>query len=185
MARTMRTVRELIFWEYAKLIAGSAVGDRKGYGFVVTVFNRLMAGQISVSAVLRENKQLFMAGEECAYCGSKHGLQWEHIIPKTAGGPDTMDNLVRACTSCNQTKACLDPYQWYELRGAIDDIPRIVLGKFLKLVLAEYERLGVLDSEEYMHDRNIRRVTLSQVFRREPDDSTDSKFDGQSNESGR
>lgn len=176
----MRTVRELICWEYAKLIAGSAVGNRKNYNFVVTVFNRLMAGQISVSSVLRENKQLFMAGEECAYCGAKHGLQWEHIIPKTAGGPDTMDNLVRACASCNQTKACLDPYQWYESRGAINGIPRIVLGKFLKLVLAEYERLGVLDSEEYMRERNVCRVTLSQVFRRESDGSADCGFDGQS-----
>ena len=98
MVRTMRTVRELICWEYAKLIAGSAVGNRKNYNFVVTVFNRLMAGQISVSSVLRENKQLFMAGEECAYCGAKQGLQSEPIIPRL--GVLDSGECLRARTVC-------------------------------------------------------------------------------------
>lgn len=82
MARTMRTVRELIGWPYAGLIAGRTVGNRTHYSFVVTAFNGLMAGQVGVSSVLRENRQLFMAGEECAYCGAKQGLQSEPIIPR-------------------------------------------------------------------------------------------------------
>ncbi len=165
MARYPRTIRELIYWEYAKLIAGSAVGRRTDYGFVERSYQKLLAGKISASAILTENQQLFLEGEVCAYCGATEGLQWEHVIPVSRGGPDTFDNLVRACRACNLAKGVRDPYQWYESKD-IDSIPRVVLGKFLKLAFAEYERLGALDSVEYMRENDVRRVTLSGVFRR-------------------
>ena len=34
MPRTFSTVRELIYWEYAKLISEKAVGDRMNYKFI-------------------------------------------------------------------------------------------------------------------------------------------------------
>lgn len=39
--KNIKTVRDLIYWEYSKLIAGSAVKDRKNYGFVMHTFERL------------------------------------------------------------------------------------------------------------------------------------------------
>lgn len=39
-------------------------------------------------------------GHKCAYCGDRAGTA-DHIIPRYKGGPDTMDNLVAACTRCN------------------------------------------------------------------------------------
>ena len=36
----MKTVRDLVYWEYAKLISGSAVGDRKNYGFIMHTFQK-------------------------------------------------------------------------------------------------------------------------------------------------
>ena len=91
----------MIFWEYAKLIAGSAVGRRDDWKFVVKMWNKLRWGYIHPSSVLIENKKLVEVPNECAYCGSTDELQWEHIIPKSRGGPDTIDNLVRACRACN------------------------------------------------------------------------------------
>ena len=164
MAATLSTVRALIYWEYAKLIAGEAVGQRDAFRFVNHTFRRLLEQRISPSAILRENQALFRAGEVCVYCGATEQLQWDHIVSLALGGPDHFDNLVRACSHCNRTKADRDPYRWYASRKEIDRIPRLVLGKFLKLVFAEYDRRGMLDDPAFMQEHRIERITLSTVF---------------------
>lgn len=41
----------------------------------------------------------------CAYCGATGtALQIEHLVPRTRGGSDRVDNLTLACASCNQRK---------------------------------------------------------------------------------
>lgn len=43
----------------------------------------------------------------CQYCGRKAPevqLEIDHIIPKSQGGKDTKDNLITACSDCNQGK---------------------------------------------------------------------------------
>ncbi len=50
----------------------------------------------------------------CAYCGQHfHGdaLTREHIVPVSAGGPDTWCNVVAACRYCNTRKANRTPEQ--------------------------------------------------------------------------
>lgn len=154
----------MIYWEYAKIIAGSAVNDRRNYGFVNYTYKRLLERKINPSTILSENKQLFILGNVCAYCDKEaETLQWEHIIPLSRGGPDNIDNMVRACSGCNLTKGARDPYQWY-LSENRDPIPRIVLGKFLKLIFDEYCHKGVIDSEEFMTLAKIQRITLSHIF---------------------
>lgn len=147
------------------MISGSAIGNRKTYSFVTFTYAKLLSQQITPTDILKENKALFQQGDTCAYCDANSNLQWEHIIPLAKGGPDTFDNLVRACQSCNLTKATKDPYQWYA-DGRIDAIPRVVLGKLLKLVFAAYSEAGVVDSEDYMTDQKIERVSLTQIFAR-------------------
>lgn len=164
MPRGFATVRDLIYWEYAKLISERAVGDRLSYRFVNFTYRRLLEGKVSPSSILTENKQLFELGDVCAYCGATGPLQWEHIIPLALGGPDSIDNMVRACAPCNQTKGARDPYQWFLGAGRGDSIPRIVLGKFLKVVFEEYSARDLLDSTEYMRAHAVERVSLSSVF---------------------
>lgn len=43
-------------------------------------------------------------GFRCGYCGSAKDLTIDHIIPKSKGGKSTWENLVSACTSCNNKK---------------------------------------------------------------------------------
>jgi len=46
----------------------------------------------------------------CQYCGSKsHDLTIDHIIPKSRGGTESWDNLVAACTNCNNRKGNRTP----------------------------------------------------------------------------
>lgn len=46
---------------------------------------------------------------ECVYCGTnnKKLLTLDHVIPQSKGGPNTWNNLVTACKSCNGEKADL------------------------------------------------------------------------------
>ena len=164
MPRTFATVRELIYWEYAKLISEKAVRDRLNYKFANFTFQKLLQGKATPSSILSENQQLFLLGNVCAYCGATGALHWEHIIPVSIGGPDSIDNMVRACAPCNLAKGALDPYQWYFRKKAGEQIPRIVLGKFLKVVFEEYAAHDRLDSPEFMRLHGVERVTLSSIF---------------------
>ena len=41
----------------------------------------------------------------CAYCGADGPLQVEHRLPLSAGGSNTIDNILPACSACNLRKA--------------------------------------------------------------------------------
>lgn len=128
MAVRLANVFETLMYEYAKLIADRVIEDRAGqapasrngteyWSFVSTTFKKLASGDITASAILRENKQLVAQRSCCAYCSAAADLQWEHIVPLSRGGPDTIDNLVLSCPRCNREKAARNPIEWYSARG--------------------------------------------------------------------
>ena len=41
----------------------------------------------------------------CQYCGSKHDLTFDHLIPRSKGGQTTWENVITACSPCNLRKA--------------------------------------------------------------------------------
>lgn len=56
-------------------------------------------------------------GHTCQYCGGESGdsiLEWEHIIPKSRGGSDSVKNATLACRSCNMEKNNRTPREWAE-----------------------------------------------------------------------
>ncbi len=51
-------------------------------------------------------------GHRCMYCGRSEGsMTVDHVIPKRMGGRDTWENLVCACTKCNNRKGDRTPEQ--------------------------------------------------------------------------
>ena len=51
-------------------------------------------------------------GKECAYCGlDEIPLEVEHIIPKSRGGTDRLQNLALSCKECNSAKANKLPHE--------------------------------------------------------------------------
>ena len=49
-------------------------------------------------------------GHRCQYCGvTKGSMTVDHVVPKTAGGADTWENLVCACSRCNNRKGDRTP----------------------------------------------------------------------------
>lgn len=41
----------------------------------------------------------------CVWCGSRYRLEMDHIIPWSARGADTADNLRALCKSCNEARS--------------------------------------------------------------------------------
>jgi hypothetical protein len=53
----------------------------------------------------------------CQYCNESKNvvLEWEHKIPKSRGGSDSVKNATLACHKCNQDKGSLTPAEWLEV----------------------------------------------------------------------
>jgi len=104
-AKAVRTLRDLFYWQYAKLIAESAgYGKTKNYGFIMDRFQQLKNGEIQWSGSIKEYIKGRERPSECIYCGSKESLSTDHLIPKSRGGPDIGDNAIIACKKCNSSK---------------------------------------------------------------------------------
>ncbi|MCB1361483.1 MAG: HNH endonuclease [Rhodobacteraceae bacterium] len=48
---------------------------------------------------------LFLRDEfTCQYCGSRHDLTFDHVVPRALGGITSWENVVAACAPCNLHK---------------------------------------------------------------------------------
>lgn len=50
--------------------------------------------------------------EDCFYCGGPGGTA-DHLVPRSKGGEDRLDNLVPACQTCNTKKFNHDLQEFY------------------------------------------------------------------------
>lgn len=127
----VRTIREEILYEYAKLISRSAFGGQINYRFVSDRFKALISGEATMSGTNREWQREQELPKECVFCGACEGLQVDHLIPRSRGGLDSADNTVWSCTTCNSSRSDQGVFQWLGLRRK-DDLHRLVAGKYLK-----------------------------------------------------
>jgi len=150
----VRTVRDLIYWLYAELIARAA-GFKDNYGFVVSRYKKLKSGEIKWSSSIRDHMKEWEKGKVCVYCGATENLTVDHIIPISRAGVDprvkalldSPDNCVWACKKCNSSKGDHDVFEWYGEERR-DEIPKLVISKFLKLSYKLHETQGTLDLED-------------------------------------
>ena len=119
---------------------------KDNFAFIMDRMMKLKGGELHMSDIVREDKLMAVEGRKaCIYCGSSSNLSWDHLIPRSLGGPDTISNQVPACTSCNSSKGDRDVIDWYRARKGTQ-IPRLVWGKYLKLTYEVWKALGELDS---------------------------------------
>ncbi len=157
----VKTVKDLIFYQYAKIIASSA--GIPGYKFIMSKMKMLSSGEVQMSSALRELKIQMLCEENCCeYCGSTESLSWDHLIPRLKNGPDTAENQVLACRRCNSSKGSKGVYEWYGLKRK-DSLPRLIAGKYLKLLYEIHEAKGTLNAEDLNHDGRLDVLDL-EVF---------------------
>lgn len=66
--------------------------------------------------------------DECHYCHdplTDDNRTLDHVLPKSQGGMNHVDNLVLACASCNLSKSNRTPEQWR------DGIPMAAINKMI------------------------------------------------------
>lgn len=79
-------------------------------------------------------------GHVCQYCGGVSGdpiLEWEHIVPKSKGGSNSVKNATLSCRMCNQEKGNLTPEEWLASikksssldKSRQEGIQRVIAGK--------------------------------------------------------
>lgn len=61
------------------------------------------------SIVLTRKNIMKRDGNKCQYCGSGRELTIDHVLPRSRNGKDTWENLVTACTACNNKKGNRTP----------------------------------------------------------------------------
>jgi hypothetical protein len=139
----VKTMRDIIYWQYAKLMAKSS-GHAEEYGFIMSQFKKLQTGRINWSGSIREYLRDKERDKACIYCGSHEDVSIDHLIAQNLGGPDIGDNAVLACRSCNSSKGDKGVFEWFGLDRR-NELPRVVEGKYLKLLYALHEKKGTLD----------------------------------------
>jgi hypothetical protein len=97
----VRTIREEILYEYATDFPFGPMALSSG-GSSLTG-SRSFETERSISDTIREWEREQELPKECVFCGSKHELATDHLIPQNRGG-DSADNLVLACRYCNSSR---------------------------------------------------------------------------------
>jgi hypothetical protein len=157
--KSIKSIRQLIFYQYAKIISEASGFGKNNYGIIIRTCQKLESGEIHWSSSVREWLKEKENPDICIYCGEKKELTTEHILPTCCGGEDIPDNVVRVCKSCNSSKGGKRLYEWRGLE-AKDTHHRIAEGKYLKYLYYRHEKQGTLDVDnvqELCHNCNMQK----------------------------
>lgn len=89
----IESVRDLILWKYAKIIAESASFGKRRYAFVMKKFRQLKDGEIFWNEI-REYAKERERKDECIFCGAKTNLTIDHMMPRCFDEPDDKKNII-------------------------------------------------------------------------------------------
>jgi 5-methylcytosine-specific restriction endonuclease McrA len=109
-----KKVEVIEYHEDRKVHSGSGSGDLREWKVPSVIrFIDAVTPEIKVVKFSRENIYTRDRGK-CQYCGVKVSLsefEYEHVIPRCQGGKTIWENIVVACTGCNQKKGNKTPAQ--------------------------------------------------------------------------
>jgi hypothetical protein len=183
--RYVKTIRDLIYYQYAKIIARRAFRAADGkeaknrhYGFVKEMFRDLKSGAKLWSEITREDWQFVEAEKKCIYCGSESDLHKEHIIPKSlailekCAVCDTIQgihNQIWACGQCNSIKGRKGLYKFFKgkyprERKYYDLIPTLLEKKYLKTIYYCHSCAGTLDGGDIDGDGELTVLDIDHII---------------------
>jgi len=174
--RDVETIQDLIYYQYAKIVARRAFGvpdgkeaKSKHYGFIKNTFRELKSGVKLWSEITREDWQFVEAEKRCAYCGSESDLHKEHIVPKslrvkpeceTCETIQGIHNQIWSCSKCNFSKGTKGLYEFYKEkytgeRKFYDLIPPLLEKKYLKTIINCHACAKTLDRGDIDFDGEL------------------------------
>lgn len=174
--RDVKTVQDLIYYQYAKIIARRAFSSsdgkeakKKHYGFIKKTFQELKSGVKSWSEIIREDWQFVESEKKCIYCGSESDLHKEHIVPRslqikpecgTCDKIQSIHNQVWACKKCNSSKGTKGVYEFFRTmhpneKKFYDFIPPLLEKKYLKTIYNCHECAQTLNKGDVNADGEI------------------------------
>jgi ribosomal protein L37AE/L43A len=173
--RDVKTIQDIIYYQYAKIIAkstfkvDSGIGAKKHYAFVKTKFKQLKDGTISWSDILREDLQFVESDKTCIYCGTNENIHKDHIVPRSINISDRckscdkligIHNYIWACQTCNSSKSNKGLYSYYKLKYPdekkyYDFIPTLLEKKYLKTIYYCHKCSDTLNSADLDGDGQI------------------------------
>lgn len=191
--RDVVTIQDLIYYQYAKIVARRAFGTADGkeakskhYGFIKKTFRELKSGAKSWSEITREDWQFVEAEKKCAYCGSESDLHREHIVPKSLAiraeckNCDVIQGIhnqtcpepgrrIWACAGCNFLKGTKGLYEFYKEKYPseikfYDFIPPLLEKKYLKTIKNCHECAETLDRIDLDSDGEITVLDIDFVL---------------------
>ena len=95
---------------------------------------------MNVSSIVKDERLKMVLPQACSYCGCRESLSIDHVLPTSRGGPDSSDNVVWACKSCNSSKGATDLLVW--LKPRVGFPPLLLLRRYLKLAIEYSRRVG-------------------------------------------
>ena len=89
-----------------KLKSPSAPGTRRKTGITTTVFGSPVASEPRPPSQAEIRRQVWRRDKgRCSNCRSTFALEIDHVMPRAAGGPSTLENTRLLCRACNQRAA--------------------------------------------------------------------------------
>ncbi len=146
----IETVGDRLYSAYANLAMASAsvargIASYDALSYMVRsrLAKGLRTGAMNVGSLFDDTRK--MPTDRCVYCAAvpPPALHADHLIPRHRGGPESGDNLVWACRTCNVRKSSRDMLEWYASQEQFP--PLAVLRRYLKLALAESRTRGLMD----------------------------------------
>jgi hypothetical protein len=118
----VKTIREKIFFEYAKLISRSALKGNIDYPLVSNRFKALLSGKITIADMNRDWPRFQDQPPACVFCGSTGDLELDYLIPLGRGGGRSTENTVLSCPECRASRGDKGIFQWLglEKRESLD-----------------------------------------------------------------
>lgn len=140
VTRKIETVGEYLYWSYANLAMAHAALSQgvEAYGKLhycirAKLFAGLCGGSMQIGPLADDERLKLVIPQACSYCGSRHQLAVDHLIPRKLGGKDCGDNLIWACKACNSSKGASDVLEWLSVKGIFP--PILLLRRYLKIYI--------------------------------------------------
>lgn len=160
MQPTAKTIKDILFWEYAKLISCYAPTEKERAALATQNQLALKDGTKKVTEPIFAD--LEMSRGRCAYCCNQHDLSNDPMVPGRGCFSSELHNIVSICSGCKSSKSDLEMLEWWRPERFRELHPAL-RRKYLRMLYLCLECRGLLDRE--IEDKTLDISGLTRIFK--------------------